>query len=372
MKIGILTLPLETNYGGNLQAFALQRTLINLGHDVITIDRHNRREYPSLRVHILGYCKRLFFHYVKGKNVSTKWNPFISDEEYASSAIETQKFISRNIKLTRRIFSDQLVEIENDYQFDAYVVGSDQIWNGNYCPSSFLDFVKREGVKKVVYAASCGNNSFFSDSSKTRICRDLAKDFSGISVRENILVDLCKQKLSIDAQWVLDPTMLLSQDDYLSVTKNNVGSIPVLFSYILDSDSTKDAVVANIAKSLDLPVINGNRVNNEGDASKTFPPVDDWIHNINRSQFVVTDSFHGTVFAIIFNKQFISIGNKKRGMSRFLSLLRKFGLENRLIDETKLSRANAILGQPIDFELVNSILEREKTESIKYLSKVLQ
>lgn len=137
MKIGILTLPQETNYGGILQAYALQHTLRGMGHDAITIDRHNRKEYPSWWIHFAGYCKRIIQHYLEGKNVTTKWNPIVSPEEYAILSSETQRFIDRNIKLTKRVFSDELADIENEYQFDAYVVGSDQVWQEYYCPASF-------------------------------------------------------------------------------------------------------------------------------------------------------------------------------------------------------------------------------------------
>ena len=372
MKIGILTLPLEINYGGILQAFALQRTLIKMGHNVVTIDRHNRKKYPSLRVHVLGYCKRMFLHYLRGKNVSTKWNPFISESDFFSSSVLTQKFISRNIELTKRIFSDQLVEIDEEYKFDAYVVGSDQIWNANYCPDSFLGYVKRDGVKKVVYAASCGNKSFFKDSYKVSISKELAKHFAGISVREKSLIELCKREIAVDVQWVLDPTLLLSKEEYLQVTENNVGTEPILFSYILDSNQKKDEIVSSLARTLNLTVVNGNRLNTEGDAAKAYPSVDDWIRNVNRSQFVITDSFHGTVFAILFNKQFMCIGNKKRGLSRFLSLLSIFGLENRLIDESNISNIDVVLKETIDYDIVNNIIDKERQNSLTFLRYSLQ
>ncbi len=197
MKIGILTLPQETNYGGILQAFALQRVLRNMGHDVLTIDRHNRREYPSFGCHIAGYMKRLAQHYLQGKkNVSVKWNPFLSSDEYDRISKDTQKFIDRNIRLTRRVFSDQLAEIDKEYRFDAYVVGSDQVWLDNYCPESFLSFVSRANVTKLVYAASCGKKSFFDNPAKLKVCRELVKDFKSVSVREEHLVALCNVSLT--------------------------------------------------------------------------------------------------------------------------------------------------------------------------------
>lgn len=371
MKVGILTLPLETNYGGNLQAFALQKTIRDMGHEAITIDRHNRKEYRSFKHHLAGYVKRIFLHYVRGQKVSTKWNPFISVEDYRASSVETQKFIDRNIKLTRRVFSDQLAEVDKEYMFDAYVVGSDQVWLDKYCPMSFLSFVNRDGVRKVTYAASCGKESFFNNSNKVKACKLLAKEFNGISVREETLVNKCKDLLDIDAKWVIDPTMLLKPKDYLNATENHVGEEPILFSYVLDATPDKNKIISAIAKDLNLPVVNGNRLHNPEDASKAFPSVDDWIHNINRSQFVITDSFHGTVFAILFNKPFITIGNTKRGIDRFTSILDLFSLNSRLVLDGELLKAIDIYKLPIDFDKVNNVLETERCISVQFLEKSL-
>ena len=113
MKIGILTHPLETNYGGILQAFALQKVLRDMGHDVYTIDRHNTPRYPSVFRQFLSFCKRNLLHYLKGKNVSTAWNPFISEKDFKYISNNTQKFIDKNIQLTDRIDSHQLREIDD-------------------------------------------------------------------------------------------------------------------------------------------------------------------------------------------------------------------------------------------------------------------
>ncbi len=372
MKIGILTLPQETNYGGILQAFALQRILCDMGHEVLTIDRHNRREYPSLMIHFAGYCKRLFFHYLQRRHeISTKWNPFISEEEYKASSAKTQQFIERNIRLTCHVFSDELAKIEEKYRFDAYVVGSDQVWLDNYCPASFLDFVHRNDVKRVAYAASCGKKSFFNSPSKVNQCRGLAKLFNGISVREEQLVAKCKEQLGVNAVWVLDPTMLLGPNDYLKSIITNVGGEPVLFSYVLDTNSEKKNLVNFISKSLRLQIVNGNRIEEIGNNSKAFPSVDDWIGNISRSNFVVTDSFHGTVFSILFNKPFISVINKERGADRFRSLLHKFGLERRLITDIKIEELSLLIQEKIDFNLVNKILKDEKEKSLSFLRNSL-
>lgn len=378
MKIGILTLPLETNYGGILQAFALQRVLCKMGHDVMTIDRHQRKQYKSFLVHIAGYTKRVFMHYVMHKSVPTAWNPFISDIEFKILSANTRNYAERNIRMTRPVFSDQLEEIENEYQFDAYVVGSDQVWLEYYCPASFLDFVKRTDVKRIIYAASCGKKSFFKNSIKVAQCKKLAKQFIGISVREKALVEKCKRKLDIDVQWVLDPTMLLSRDEYLESIKGLKSEKPCIFSYILDPDAAKDAIVSYIEKSFNLPTANGNsrgtvyvkgrRIPAE---ERVFPPVESWLSNLNRAAFVITDSFHGAVFSILFNKQFLVIGNEKRGIERFRSLLSLFDLESRLITSKDIDKIPLLVNNKIDYEIVNSILEAKRYDSIMFLKRCI-
>lgn len=371
MKIGILTLPLETNYGGILQAFALQKVLRDQGHYVITIDRHGRREYPSPLIHVAGYAKRLLFHFLLHKDVSIRWDPFESYEQYKIRSRKTQSFIDRNILLTRYVYPEQLVEIDREYGFDAYVVGSDQVWWSHYCPNSFLDFVTRPDVIKVVYAASCSKHPFFNNVRLLNKCSRLAKGFAGISVREDYLVKRCSNKMQIDAQWVLDPTMLLSPSDYLSVTGCETDNEHVLFSYILDETVNKRRMVNTISKSLSIPYVNGNFSCDSTDGPE-YPSVEDWIKNINRSDFVITDSFHGTVFAILFNKPFISLVNASRGKKRFESLLRCFHLENRLISETDYNKIEELVNLPIDFNSVNSILIKKREKSMRFLLDCLK
>ena len=371
MRIGILTLPLEVNYGANLQAFALQKTLLKMGFEVITIDRHNRRRYPSTGIHIAGFIKRQFEYYFMGKDVCTKWNPFISDEEYAILSSNTQKFIDRNIRLTRRVYSDELEEIDKEYNFDTYIVGSDQVWLDEYCPNSFLDFVHRPNIKKIVYAASCNEkNAFFGNLKKLKQCQRLVKYFSGISVREEYLVQICQEKMGINSDFVLDPTLLLTPQEYLDVIDPLEKEDPIIFSYILDDSPQKRMLISSISKDLRLPVVEGNilgKVDGHVRKINPYPSIDDWLNNLYRSKFVITDSFHGTVFSILFNKPFVVIGNEQRGINRFNSLLALFKLQSHLISERNLSILPLREYQNIDFDTVNLVLSEYRKRSMNFL-----
>lgn len=376
MKIGILTHPLETNYGGTLQAFALQKVLRDMGHDAITIDRHNRAQYPSLYRHILSFFKRVLQHFVFHKNVSARWDPFISEDEYKYVSQNTQQFINNNIRLTRKIYSSELKKIDEEYAFDAYVVGSDQVWLPDYCPNSFLDFVNRPNVVKLFYAASAGARNFANDSVLLSKCRELVKDFKAVSVREQSLVKLSKDFLNVDAQWVLDPTMLLGKEDYTALCKPSICHEKNLFTYILDSSADKDTIISKIAQEKELKIVKGN-VEQYYVKSSTinldacvFPSIESWIEGYHHADFVVTDSFHGTVFCLLFNKPFITVGNPQRGIERFKSLLKMFGLEHRLV--TSVDEALAIYRKEVDFSSANSSLEKYRKESIDFLKTNLE
>ena len=377
MKIGILTLPIETNYGGILQAFALQKVLRDMGHDVLTIDHHWPRHYKSFYHQLRSFTSRCYHHFLKGANVSVAWNGYITDKDYNFISRKTQLFINRNICLTQKVETPQLNRIEDYYKFDAYVVGSDQIWLPYYFPYSFLSFVKREEVLKIVYAASCGKQSWLDFDVSAEQAKLLAQSFKSFSTREAKLAERALEVLHREVVHVLDPTMLLSPTDYLNACKEN-NSFPehILFTYVLDNTNEKQTVAAEIGKKLNLEVIDGNvkttylkkRGINLEDC--TFPSVDRWLQGFEKSKFIVTDSFHGTVFSILFNRPFVVIGNPKRGLERFLSLLSMFGLSHRLV--TNLQEAKLCAEQSIDWEVVNKKLYEMKHFSQDFLLKSLQ
>ena len=369
MRIGILTLPIETNYGGILQAFALQKVLRDMGHEVLTIDRHNPKRYRSLLHNFLSFGKRLKEHYVQGFDVPTTWNGFISDEAYNYISQKTQQFVKRNIRLTRWCESSDLLKIEEYYAFDAYVVGSDQIWLPNYCPDSFLPFVKREGVKKITYAASCGMRSWLDIPALIEPCKALADSFQCLSAREAFIAERATKVLGRTVEHVFDPTMLLEPKDYIAATEEMATPDSFVFTYILDASPFKTQLAEIVAQMLNLKLQCGNvskyYTKRALSPSHIFPSVDSWLHGYNQAKFVITDSFHGTVFAIVFNKPFAVIGNKRRGYGRFVSLLKMFGLEERLV--TSKEELLMAVNKPIDFDKVNKLLKRGREHSLGIL-----
>ena len=364
MKIGIFTHPLDYNYGCLLQAYALQITLKKLGHEVVTLNRFTDTSKPFSK-HFYDWAYRIYSKYVRGRKVSVLWNPFLSAKEFEILCKKTSLFVNRNISNTGIVYDRDLPLVDAKYLFDAYVVGSDQVWLPHFCPSSFLDFVNRSGVKKEFYAASAGKQSFANSAEKTARCRELVKSFSGVSVRETRLIQIAKDYLGVDAVLVLDPTLLLDASDYLNACIETTSDEPVLFTYILDKTDDKKKIVETVNKELHLNVVSGTV---EQDYKKgcgmriedyVYPSVDHWILNLNRSNYVVTDSFHGTCMSIIFRKPFVVIGNVERGLERIKSLLQLFGLENRLVANSDDLKAFDFSRQ-IDYDKVYQILQEQR------------
>lgn len=365
------------NYGGILQAYALQTVLKRQGHEVFTIDHHNRREYSSFKSQLLSFLKRNFLHYFRKEDVSICWNPFMSENEYKMLSHNTRDFVARNLSMTREIWRDDIYSIDKEYLFDAYVVGSDQVWLPYYYPNSFLDFVDKKGVIKVFYGASCGEYSFLNNPLAIKTCQSLLEDFTGISVREDSLIKRVDHTIHRPIEHVLDPTLLLEPEDYISVCSCESRISDNIFVYILDDNENKQRIVDFVNKELVLPIRNVNaskkfiKRSNTNIKECVFPSVDNWILSLEKSSFVVTDSFHGTVFSILFNKPFVVIGNKQRGMDRFISLLSIFDLSDRLISDGDLNKLNMLINKKIDYRLVNERLETWRNKSLKFLENSL-
>jgi len=373
MKIGILTQPLQTNYGGLLQAYALQIVLKKMGHDVLTIDVQKRD--PSFIIKGLSIIKR-FIRSVSNSNTVIRAWPTKKEKKIIGQ--HTSRFIKENIATTTQMFSIKYNSHIKNYKFEAYIVGSDQVWRPSYSISIldyFFNFLNKDDkAKRIAYAASFGNDDWEFSIKETDDVKELIKRFDFISVREDSAVNICNEYLKVDAEWVLDPTMLLLKDEYIAlIEKDNISkSKGELMCYILDGSHEKDKIIQGISKKLSLKLNSVIAEAKFSDVGKSgidkciFPPITEWLRGFLDSKFVITDSFHGTVFSIIFNKPFITIANTERGITRFTSLLKMFELEDRLITTDKEFDFNK-LNQKIDYLKVNRILEKEKKRALVLL-----
>lgn len=366
MKIGILTLPLHFNYGGILQAYALQTILERMGHEVEIIDYPFGSPKNSWIRWIRIWLRRLL-RVLSGKKI------YIFYEWKEKSLLPvmcqyTRKFI--NVYIKKSEYYSELVSIpENKY--DAIVVGSDQIWRRCFSKdikTAFLYFTRNWKIKRISYAASFGTDEWEYNDIETKECKEAVSLFDAVSVRERSAIGICKKYLNIKAEQVLDPTMLLTKEDYIAlIEKSNVPkSQGTLFCYILDTTPEKNTVIADIAKCRNLVPFKVNAI--EGNhrcpiEQRIAKPVEQWLRGFMDAEMIVTDSFHACVFSIIFNKPFIVIANRDRGLARFQSLLDVFGLADRI------NSVKAYI--PIDYDKVNLLLQKERTRSLKYLENNL-
>ena len=377
MKIGILTLPLNSNYGGVLQAYALQTILKRMGHDVLEVElkKNLRWQYPPLWKMPLSFGKRFLFKYiVRRKNQKILLERY-ERKIYPLLVHDILEFISKYI---RQFKVDKFIDCKG--KFDAFVCGSDQIWRYKYYPlfegdiaNVYLKFLGDDSCKRIAYAASFGTDNWEYPAKETAECKNWIQKFDAVSVREETGVKLCSTYYDIKAKHVLDPTMLLSKDDYVDlIEKSDVPkSKGNLFCYILDNTDEKMNVVKNIEKQRHLSsfFMNGDCGNWTEDLEKRIqPPVESWLRAFYDSEFIVTDSFHACVFSILFHKQFLVIGNKERGLARIYSLLSMFGLEDRLTSDTDLD-INRM--KTIDYDRVDEILAKHREESRTFLIQAL-
>lgn len=379
MKIGILTQPLHSNYGGLLQAFALQQVLIGLGHNVATVN-FCKKEYYKGNNSIYKRAKRVYNQIIN--------TVFRKRYHYAYSA-ETDRFLEQNItpfinkhiKLTSPVSSPkELKRLYKASDFDAFIVGSDQVWRPRYSPRIehfFLDFCRYGSEKKIAYAASFGVDEWEFSARQTHRCAALASGFDKISVREISAVKLCRKNLGIDAKVVLDPTFLLDRSVYENIVNQSQERKKDgdLFVYFLDRNGKYQQIVDLVSESLGLrpfttmPRMRTGEITKKDELSECiYPSVESWLRSFMDAKFVVTDSFHGCVFSIIFNKPFLTIGNEQRGLSRFVSLLSQLDLAERLCPDA--GSAVSACQKSIYWPVINEKLNRLRTESINFLKEI--
>jgi len=369
-KIAVLTQPLHDNYGGLLQAYALSKilsrygevTIVNRwrGHDSFIKKCAYKIRQSLIRNPLIPTKKQKEIISQNTKGFQVKYLPNLSDK------------ITTNSKMLKLI----------EMGFDSYVVGSDQCWRPRYSPqlsNFFLDFInEKQNIKRIAYAASFGASEWEFTEEQTTICRELVQKFDAVSVRENSGIKLCEENLNIEALHVLDPTMLLNVDDYKNITQlekieRSNGHLKV---YVLDESNEKKNVIDYVSKKLDLQTfevlpkkrLRSEKITNQNITEFIYPSPAEWLRGFQDAEFVITDSFHGTVFSILYKLPFIAIGNTSRGLSRFESLLQMFGLEERLLLDYNIEKANEILNSQINWNEVNRKLELERVKSIKFIN----
>lgn len=390
-RVLIRTLPLSNwNYGGILQAYAMQEVLRNLGMNPVTdTSRIRRPTAATIRSEAIDRSQQLMGRTLPRLGRIRTWH----DRATLHSADQRQlekslaKFTASHIDTVRLYRKTGTVDQSVLENIDAFVAGSDQIWRRQYSDvSSYLfDFLDNDDRVRISYAASFGVNDLneYSHRLKRRSAK-LAGRLTAISVREATAVELCREYWGVDAEQHLDPAMLLDRSHYdrLASTYDVVDTSGSVVAYLLDPDDTKNQLAGKTAATLGLEVFSvlpdhrdsaqpqpGTSAFGTPDRSRL--PMEGWLKSFANAEFVVTDSFHGVVLSVLFNKPFIATTNAARGNSRFDSILEHFGLTSRLITPEHTGSQD-LIRQEIDWASVNNRLTSSRTQSIAYLRQHLQ
>jgi hypothetical protein len=359
MKVGILTFHEVPNYGAVLQAYALQRVISEMGYDCQIINYRNdyfKQIYKPVTRNDLKY-KKFFIKKVllTPKTVSRKKKITL--------------FVEKNINLSKSYDKNSIGEADGDY--DTFIVGSDQVWNleiNGHDETYFLDFVKTQ-AKKNSYAASFTMTAF--TDIEERQYRRLIRDFNHISIREYDGKEILSQLLKRDVEVVIDPTLVLPQEKWKEMVAA-IGEKPYLLVYLMSPSDKILQYAKRYAKEKKLKIkyislyepFGKSGMDVISDAS-----VEEWISLIYNAEYVIANSFHGIVFSIIFEKNFMYAKLKDEGKNtRISSLLNTLQISNREINPDDVD----YMFTEIDYKKVNGIIECERSCSLTYIKKVLE
>lgn len=346
--VGIVGWWYGKNYGSALTYYALHEVVEGLGYDTLML------EWP--------WKKKPF--------------PPISDNF-------VRRFAKKHYNMSAQYTFDEYPSLNN--HINQFLVGSDQLWNywdskdmGNYY---MLDFV-REDRKKISYATSFGHPDYPAPKDVCEKQAEILKTFDAISVREDDGVRICREVFGVDATQVSDPVFLCPKEKYLqliSEAKINYDR-PYLLSYILSPNKEKGEMLKSAADKLGLDlliILDGQTDLEENkkrigiDNVRQNVGIEDWLAYIYNASFVITDSFHGTCFSIIFKKQFICIINKARGISRFETLLNKLNLKSYSVSDISEVTEHITKYLKINYTDTATYMNAEVNRSYEWLKKAL-
>ena len=371
-KIGILTYHFTNNYGGLLQAYSLQKFLRNKGYNVDFINyvpKHVEQGGNYLNIFNLKNLKgniKIFYM----KIINFYINNFL-DKKFL---LKFDNFRKKKLGINSYKVNNS-IDLKNiSSKYKILIAGSDQIWNTteqygldrNY----FLDF--SPNTTNISYAASFGKDKiekkYYSEVKK------LIKNFNKISVREksgfNLLTKLTKNKIILTP----DPTFLIDNFDTILPKKKFVKD-DYIFCYNLRSDYLVRKLSLFLSKKYNLPIFSPFNVNRRWpQIGKTvYPGPEEWLSLLKNSKFVVTNTFHGVVFSILFKKKFIAAElpkNKKKYSGRVKDILKNLSLYNRYIDEFNNNKIEKILDLEIKWSKVEKKVNILKMQGKKFLNKL--
>jgi hypothetical protein len=358
MKIGIITFHWATNYGAVLQAYALQTYLLQHGYDTQIID-------------YLPYTFKK--NLIKCLITKRPWRIPGKILDYLKE-LQFREFRKKHFRLSQKYQSFEDLKM-NPPLYDVYICGSDQIWNPNFTLrgerkltlSYFLDFCPNN-VKRIAYAVSFGCTQY--PENLLKFLSPILSKFYAMSVRENSGCQLV-HKMGIDDVGLMpDPTLLLRAKDYetLIQTSRKIQKKYSFYYALHDSQETIKEIKKYFRR------LNHNIID-VGSPVNSMIGVKTWLAFIKSSDVVVTNSYHGMIFSILFRKPFIVVlaeGRYEEMNDRIFTLLGKLGLQDRCVDRCDENKINYILAQAIDWEMVENRLESLRNDAWLFFEKNLK
>ena len=363
MDIKVITRHAPSNYGSLLQSIATITILERLGHTCEIID-YIRDDEHGLKAVITSLNGKQGWN---GNPLKKLAYIALRYPEEKTAEIKFSRMRKKYLKLTQRCRAHEDLK---QLDADVFMTGSDQVWgptlNGQYDEAYFLSFVT--GKPRTAYAASFGRTDFTPQILAEY--KKLLSTYSGIAVRENSAVDLLTQMGIPCAGQVLDPTLLLTGEEWSKRIKRNIEGKYVLV-YQLHNNPVLTDYALRFARHTGLPLYRISPTFHQirrGGKFIYLPDLDEFLSYIKNCTYFLTDSFHGTAFALNFNKQFIEILPNNKTGSRNQSILQLTGLTDRILtDFNDFSMADKV----IEYTSVNNILAKERQKSIAILKSLL-
>lgn len=362
MKVAVITRHAITNYGSLLQAYATQKAIENLGHSCEIIDYIRNDE--SYKEHEKTLLKRKPNWY---KNLVKRYLYLaLRQPESVAAGKKFEKERISLLNLTKLYDSPEMIK-HDPPKADIYVTGSDQVWgpieNGEYDSSYLLSFTN---ARKISYAASFGRTE--TNDSLNEYFKKWLGEYNCISVREDSAVELLS-KMGFSAKQVLDPTLLFDSSFWNKLT-SKINDKKYVLVYQLHNDQKLGEYAKKVAKEKGIPLIRISASFHQIFRPGKFrwcPSVGEFLSYIKNAECMITDSFHGTAFAINFNTQFVEVLPNNKTGTRNISILKMTGLSNRIANNYDLS----VSREWIDFSEANKALEIERKKSIQILNEML-
>lgn len=378
-KIGIITLPLSYNIGGILQAYALSQLCKSIGYTPYIITRRKSRHKLLQFLVFLKWSSIIWISRIV-KVFSIPWLQSLP-------LIATQSFKNRHLASCNQIFFSEksIYNWSCRLNIKTFVCGSDQIWNPGAWPSikfAFAQFNSSSLLKRYAFAPSLGHSANNYSPCQAVEISEYLDTFEMLSCREKAGLQLLSKITKNKVSHILDPTFLIDKDHYSVLTRESTFSpdYNFMFIYLLDISREQCEMISNLCRKYKLvPVTfyplnyktickrNAKLLTDYGIRVLKIPSPENWIKAIKCADFVFTDSFHGTVFSLIFNTPFLSLVNSKRGSARFLNLQELFDIHHLFIDQFDDISQFTQIPTSIDWENINSRIHDMVNTSFSYL-----